>query len=86
MITRIVEDVPTTPTSVYAMVGLKQDTWSGIFFQALNSNPDTVLFGDISIQPHELRPKANGYLPITNSKSLVFVAPNAGNKVAFSFF
>lgn len=68
------------------MVGLTSFTWTGIFFQALEANAETVSFGDPSNQIHELRPKANGYLPVTNSKSLVFKAPNAGNKVVFSFF
>ena len=85
MITRL-KEIPTTPTSVYGIVGLSQDTWDGIFFQALAANAETVRFGDPSIQPHELRPEANGYLPIKSSKSLVFVAPGTGNMVAFSFF
>jgi len=85
MITRVV-DIPTTPTSVASLVGLSQKTWEGIFFQALEDNPDTVNFGDPSIQPHELRPQSNGYLPVSNSNSLVFVAPGSGNQVAFSFF
>lgn len=68
------------------MVGLSQNTWTGIFFQAPEANTDTLNFGDLSIQPHELRPEANGYLPITDSKSLFFKAPNAGNKLIISFF
>lgn len=85
MITRL-REIPTTPTSVYDIVGLSQDTWDGIFFQAPASNANTVTFGDPSHQPHELRPKANGYLPVKNSKSLLFTAPAVGNFVAFSFF
>ena len=76
----------TTATSVYDLINITQATWSGIFFQASDSNVDTVLFGDPSVQLHELRPRANGYLPVANSKSLFFVAPNVGNTVVFSLF
>jgi len=43
-----------------------------IAIQAPAANVDTIFFGDQKVQPFELRPKANGLIPIKNVNEFSF--------------
>ena len=78
-------DVPTTATSLATLLGSMPRHTQCVGLQAPEANVDTVFFGDHKGQPLELRPQANGTLPVVGFKE-VFVRGSNGDKLSVVLF
>lgn len=72
--------VPTTATSIVALVGLETKQCSGVLLQSPEGNAAIIYFGDRSEQPFELRVKANAQLTI-NSANDVYIKGTSGDDI-----
>jgi len=78
--------VPTTPKSVYELLGNQQSRCVGIAMQTPSTNAANVNFGTVSAQPGYI-PGGNSsdVLPIRNTKDL-FIKGTSGDSVILMVF
>ena len=75
--------VPTTPTSVFDLLGEQQT--KPVNMQAAKANVGDVLFGDKNQQPFFLPPSGSVEIPAVNTRN-VFIVGTGGDFIALGIF